>query len=134
MGAWEDAEKEKAAAAAEERRRRLEVWRRDRPSVPAPGDRITVALEERDRLDLAVKGANAARTGGELAFLFARGSRAVPSSERSLAGEAPRLNDDRDGGREKEQQQRPVRHARSLPRRPASFPDRSLAGHSTRIS
>ena len=42
---WEDAEKGATAVAARQRRERLIGWRRERPAVPAPGDRITAWLD-----------------------------------------------------------------------------------------
>lgn len=45
MKKWEDAERTETVSAGDQRRRRLEAWRRERPSVPAPGDRITPWLD-----------------------------------------------------------------------------------------
>jgi hypothetical protein len=45
LAKWEDAERAGMATAVEQRHRRLESWRRDRPTVAAPGDRITPWLD-----------------------------------------------------------------------------------------
>ncbi len=45
MKPWETAEVAESAAAREQRHLRLEVWRKDRPAVAAPGDRITPWLD-----------------------------------------------------------------------------------------
>ena len=45
MGTWEGSERAETAAARDQRHRRLEAWRRDRPAVAAPGDRITPWLD-----------------------------------------------------------------------------------------
>ena len=42
---WEDAEKVANATAVQQRRERLAGWRRERPEVPAPADRITTWLD-----------------------------------------------------------------------------------------
>jgi hypothetical protein len=44
-GAWEVAEKNTIAAALKQRHERLVAWRRERPAVLAPGDRITTWLD-----------------------------------------------------------------------------------------
>jgi hypothetical protein len=45
MPKWEEAERTQTAVAREQRYRRLQAWRQDRPSVAAPGDRITPWLD-----------------------------------------------------------------------------------------
>jgi hypothetical protein len=45
LAKWEEAERVETATAREQRHRRLDAWRRDRPSVAAPGDRITPWLD-----------------------------------------------------------------------------------------
>jgi hypothetical protein len=45
LAKWEEAERAETATAREQRHRRLEAWRRDRPAVAAPGDRITPWLD-----------------------------------------------------------------------------------------
>jgi hypothetical protein len=42
---WEDAERGMTAAALSQRRDRLAIWRRERPTEPAPNDRITAWLD-----------------------------------------------------------------------------------------
>jgi hypothetical protein len=43
--AWESAEKVAIASAVQHRHERLSIWRQERPSEPAPGDRITTWLD-----------------------------------------------------------------------------------------
>ncbi len=45
MAKWEEAERTQTGMAREQRYRRLQAWRQERPSVAAPGDRITPWLD-----------------------------------------------------------------------------------------
>lgn len=45
MAKWEEAERAQTGTAREQRARRLQAWRQERPSVAAPGDRITPWLD-----------------------------------------------------------------------------------------